>query len=128
MLFNTSLFDTLLSSAEKNPRRRTNFDLRNSPDDTSQRMLNALLPGTQIPVHKHKDTSETLVVLKGRIKEVFYNNEGKITDEFVLNSNCIGLNIPKNQWHTIEVLEPSVILEMKDGQYKPLEQDDILTL
>jgi cupin fold WbuC family metalloprotein len=91
-------------------------------------MLNALIPGTQIPVHKHQDTSETLVVLRGRIKEVFYNNEGKITDEFVLNSNCIGLNIPKNQWHTIDVLEPSVILEMKDGQYKPLEQDDILTL
>lgn len=127
MLLNQSLYSSLLEEALNSERRRVNFDLRNSPDDTSQRMLNALQPGTQVPVHRHKETSETVVLLKGKLKEIFYDDNGKITDEFILNQDCIGLNIPKNQWHTIEVLEPSVIIEMKDGHYKPLDNNDIMT-
>ena len=101
--------------------------MRNSSEDTSQRMLNALQPDTKVPVHRHKGTSETVILLKGKIKEIFYDENGKITDEFLLNQDCIGINIPKNQWHTIEVLEPSIIIEMKDGSYKTLDNNDIMT-
>lgn len=126
-LFTSTLFSDLLEQALNSPRLRVNFDLRNSSEDTSQRMLNALQSGTKVPVHRHKETSETVILLKGKMKEIFYDENGKITDEFLLNQDCIGINIPKNQWHTIEVLEPSIIIEMKDGSYKPLDNNDIMT-
>ena len=108
-----------------------NMDLRNSAEDTSQRMLNALEPGTVLPIHRHKKSSETVVCLRGRLREVFYDDNGKVTEAFDMSSDsdCVVLNIPIGQWHTVEVLESgTVILEMKDGAYAPLQEDEIMEI
>ena len=130
MEIDNRLLEELLRKAGESPRLRMNFDLRNSPEDNSQRMLNALLPGTQLPIHRHCNTSETVVILKGRMREIFYDDDGSVTDSFLLtpNGGCMGLNIPRGQWHTVEVLEPSVILESKDGAYEPISESDILNI
>lgn len=124
------LLEGLLRKAGESPRLRMNYDLRNSPEDDSQRMLNALLPGTQLPIHRHCKTSETVVILRGRMREIFYDDDGSVIDSFLLspNGDCMGLNIPRGQWHTVEVLEPSVILESKDGAYEPISESDILNI
>ena len=128
MTIDSSLMDGLLEEASRSPRLRMNLDLRNSSADGSQRMLNALLPGTRLPVHRHTATSETVAVLRGRMKEIFYDDSGRVTDTFLLSAadGCVGLSIPCGRWHTVEVLEPTVILEMKDGAYEPLAESDIL--
>ena len=108
-----------------------NLDLRNGPDDKSQRMLNALEPGTPLPIHRHTKSSETVVCLRGHLRELFYNNNGEMTDviELAPDSECVALNIPIGQWHTVEVLESgTVIMEVKDGTYEPLGAEDILEL
>ena len=105
------------------------MDLRNSASDGSQRMLNALEPGTPLPIHRHHKSSETVVCLRGHLREIFYNDEGAVTDVIDLapNSDCVALNIPIGQWHTVEVLESgTVIMEVKDGPYEPLGEEDIL--
>lgn len=129
MVFNSDLFNELLVAAENSPRLRINFDLRNSSEDKSQRMLNALIPGTVIPIHRHLSSSESVVILSGCVKEIFYNNDGEKTQEVELrpNGECVGINIPREQWHSLQVLEPSVIIEMKDGEYHPLSDDEIMT-
>ena len=128
MRIDNRMMDELLDEASRSPRLRMNRDLRNSSGDHSQRMLNALMPGTQLPIHRHPHTSETVVILKGALKEIFYDVEGNVTDTILLSSDngCVGLNIPRGQWHTVEVLEPAVILEMKDGPYEPLSESDIM--
>lgn len=126
------LFDNLLAEAAANPRLRKNMDLRNSPEDLSQRMLNALLPGTVLPIHRHTKTSETLVLLCGKMEEIFYE---EATDGVLRESDRIllsaegpvqGLNIPIGRWHSINVLEPTVILECKDGKYESLGKEDMV--
>jgi cupin fold WbuC family metalloprotein len=107
------------------------MDLRNSPEDLSQRMLNALEPGTIMPIHRHRKSSETVVCLRGHLREIFYNDEGVVTDVIDLapNSECVALNIPLGQWHSVEVLESgTVIMEVKDGLYEPQVPEDILSL
>ena len=129
MIITQSLLDSLTSQAKASPRLRMNLDLRNSPDDNSQRMLNALEPGTPLPIHRHMKSSETVLCLRGRLREVFYNDSGEVTEviELAPGSDCVALNIPLGQWHTVEVLESgTVILEVKDGKYEPLEEEDIL--
>lgn len=127
---NQALLDTLTEQAKASPRLRMNLDLRNSPEDRSQRMLNALEPGTVLPIHRHKHTSETVVCLRGHLREVFYDDLTRMVDEvFDLGPGreCIALNIPAGQWHTVEVLESgTVILEVKDGPYQPIGPEDIL--
>lgn len=108
-----------------------NLDLRNSAEDTSQRMLNAIEPGSVVPIHRHKKTSETLVVLRGRIVEEFYNDAGECPKRIEVSptSPVCALNIPAGAWHTLQSLESgTVILEMKDGTYEPIGADDILTV
>lgn len=108
-----------------------NLDLRNSASDGSQRMLNAIEPGSVLPVHRHRKTSETVVCLRGHLREVFYDDAGEVTEVIGLapNSDCVVLNIPLGQWHTVEALESgTVILECKDGAYEPLGEEDILVL
>ncbi len=127
MIIDKTLLESLLEKAVESERRRVNYDLRNSEDDTSQRMLNVLLPGTQVPIHRHKDTSETVVVLSGRLTEVLYDDKGV---EYARYDLCpaegrYALQIPKGVWHTIIVDEPCVIFEAKDGAYKPLAADDV---
>ena len=107
-----------------------NLDLRNSPTDQSQRMLNALEPGTVMPIHRHRHSSETVVVLRGKVKWIYYNDKGEITDTFIVapNSDLIGLSVPMGQWHSLECLETgTVILETKDGAWEALTEEDILT-
>ena len=122
-LFDNTFLDTFLASAAESPRLRMNHDLRNSPADTSQRMLNALLPGTVVPVHRHEDTAETVVCLRGRLWEVIYeevdNNFREVSRHLLCPAEgCHGMQVPAGAWHTIEVLEPSVIFEAKDGAYR----------
>ena len=105
------------------------MDLRNSPEDQSQRMLNAIEPGSPLPIHRHRKSSETVVCLRGRLREIFYNDAGEVTEEIELapGSDCVGLNIPLGQWHTVEVLESgTVIMEVKDGKYEPIQECDII--
>lgn len=127
MEINKSLLDNLLEQAAASPRLRINYDLRTSPEDSSQRMLNALLPGTELPIHRHTKTTETLVLLRGKMEEVFYE-EGRETGRVLLEAggDVQGLSIPVGQWHGINVLEPTVILECKDGKYEPLGPEDMI--
>ena len=105
------------------------MDLRNSPSDGSQRMLNAIEPGSPLPIHRHMKSSETVVCLRGRLREVFYNDAGKVTEVIDLQpgGDCVALCIPIGQWHGVEVLESgTVILECKDGVYEPLGEGDVM--
>lgn len=125
------LLDSLTVQAKASPRLRMNHDLRNSAEDKSQRMLNALEPGTPLPIHRHRRSSETVVCLRGHLREVFYNDAGEVTEVIDLapGSDCVALNIPIGQWHTVEVLESgTVIMEVKDGPYEPLGKGDVLQL
>jgi cupin fold WbuC family metalloprotein len=131
MKITQALMDQLTEQAKASPCLRMNMDLRNSAEDKSQRMLNALEPGTPLPIHRHRFSSETVVCLKGHLRELFYNDEGVVTDVIDLapNSDCVALNIPIGQWHTVEVLESgTVIMEVKDGGYEPISEADILFL
>lgn len=150
MIIDNSLIDNLFSEAEKNPRLRQNLDMRTSPEDGSQRMLNALLPGTRVQIHRHPLSSETVILLHGRLDEVIYeeipasdDNSPEQTPDDADSQECKlieskerktmlrevaryrlshadgqhGCQVPKGAWHTVEVLEPSVIFEAKDGAY-----------
>ena len=127
MEINDKLLDELLAQAGTNERRRINLDLRNGEGDTSQRMLNALLPGTHVPIHRHTKTIETVILLRGHITELFYVEKGVECARHELNpaSGIYGVQVPAGMWHTLIVHEPSVIIEMKDGAYVPITMDDI---
>ena len=122
-IFNQKFLKDLLLQAEANPRHRQHYDLRTSAADTSQRMLNALLPDTEVPIHKHDDTSETVVCLMGKLEEILYNeNKEEISRHLLCPAEgSFGMQIPAGVWHTIRVLEPSVIFEAKDGAFRPRE-------
>ena len=124
MQIDKELLERLFEQAKESPRLRMNYDLRTSSADTSQRMLNALLPGTEVPIHRHETTSETVVCLCGRLEEMIYEEmpDGSF-QEVSRHLLCpaegmYGIQIPVGAWHTICVLEPSVIFEAKDGAYK----------
>lgn len=119
MEINKELLEKLFDQARHNPRLRQNFDLRTSADDNSQRMLNALLPGTDVPIHRHPQSTETVVVLCGKLVEVIYDDGGRDVERISLDplAGEFGCVVPKGAWHTVEVLEPSVIFEAKDGGY-----------
>lgn len=119
MEINKELLEKLFDQARHNPRLRQNFDLRTSADDNSQRMLNALLPGTDVPIHRHPQSTETVVVLCGKLVEVIYDDGGREVERISLDPQAgkYGCVVPKGAWHTVEVLEPSVIFEAKDGGY-----------
>lgn len=127
MLIDNKKLDELFTKASESPRLRMNLDLRNSADDMSQRMLNALLPGTSVPIHRHRSTSETVVVLRGSLTEIFYDANGVECGRYYLNAlqGKYGLQIPKGMWHTIVVHEPAVIIETKDGAYAPPTSEDV---
>ena len=130
MKITQALLDNLTAKAQGSPRLRMNLDLRNSVEDTSQRMLNAIEPGSVVPIHRHRYTSETVVCLRGRIVEEFYDELERICTEAIVlspNSPTVALNIPAGQWHTVRSLESgTVILEVKDGPYEPISPEDIL--
>lgn len=129
MKITQELLDELTAHAKASPRLRMNYDLRNSAEDSSQRMLNAIEPGSPLPIHRHRHSSETVVCLRGHLRELFYDGEGRMTESFDLmpNGPVVALNIPLGKWHTVEVLESgTVIMEVKDGKYEPLGEEDIL--
>lgn len=126
MIFDKDFICNLLERAASSERLRQNYDLRNSAEDTSQRMLNALQPGTKVPIHRHTDTAETVICICGCLEEIFYEaidaecTEFKETQRILLSpaENKYGMQIPTGVWHSINVIEPSVIFEAKDGAYK----------
>jgi len=129
MIIDKRVLDELTEQAKASPRLRMNLDLRNSDTDGSQRMLNAIEPGSPLPIHRHRNTSETVVCLRGRLVEEYYDEERKCTETIELSPNgpVVALNIPAGQWHTLRALESgSVILECKDGKFEPLSDVDIL--
>ena len=130
MNISQAILDNLTEQAKASPRLRMNMDLRNSDADTSQRMLNAIEPGSPLPIHRHQKTSETVVCLRGRLVWEFYDElERRCTETIELSPNgpVVALNIPAGQWHTVKALESgSVILECKEGAYEPLAPDEIL--
>lgn len=127
MIIDKTILDNLLEQARLNPRLRTNLDLRTSAEDGSQRMLNAMLPGTEVAIHRHPMSNENVILIKGRLDEVLYEEvvsaDGKITlreserIHLCPESGAYGCQVPKGVWHTVEVIEPSVIYEGKDGKY-----------
>ena len=138
MVIDSLLLDKLTAQAKASPRLRMNLDLRNSDADSSQRMLNAIEPGSVVPIHRHQKTSETMVVLRGRVVEEYYSSEGALEASYELAAGgdarsesgiTVGcaLNIPAGQWHTLRALESgTVILEMKDGAYEPISPEDVM--
>lgn len=126
MVIDNNILDELTEQAKNNPRFRQSLDLRNSPDDQSQRMLNALEPETVMPIHRHKSSSETCVCIRGHFKEYFYDDQGNLTDTIDMIPGGVVLNIEKGQWHSLKCLESgTVLLEAKDEAYHPLEEDEI---
>ena len=138
MIFEQDFLEGLLEQAAQSPRLRVNYDLRNSAADTSQRMLNALAVGTEVPIHRHEDTAETVICLCGKLVEILYEEVQEFDTDAVSGVTEVvrksrfqevarhllcpaegkyGMQIPAGAWHTIEVLEPSVIFEAKDGAY-----------
>jgi cupin fold WbuC family metalloprotein len=131
MTFDAELLDKLTAEARRSPRLRMNFDLRNSPADGSQRMLNALEPGTALPIHRHRKSSETVVILRGSATQYFYDESGRVTEEVTIaaGSGCVGMSVEAGRWHRIESLESgTVIMECKDGAYEPIGEEDILSI
>lgn len=131
MLINETLFDELTVKAKESPRLRMNFNLHDSLDAKAQRLFNALEPGTVMPVHRHMASSETQVLMRGSMKVMFYDDKGQITEEYMLDNSTgnYGVQIPAGVWHSLEVLQTgTIILEIKDGPYRPLQENDILML
>lgn len=131
MKITQAILDNLTEQAKKSERLRMNLDLRNSPEDSSQRMLNAIEPASILPIHRHQKTCETVVCLRGRLVEEFYDDLGRMCEEAIELSPkgpVFVLNIPAGQWHTVRALESgTVILECKDGAYEPIGPEDILS-
>ena len=131
MNINKDLLDNLSLRASHSDRLRINMDMRNTSEDNSQRMLNAIEPGTVVPIHRHRNSTESCILLRGSAEEVFYDNNGNVTERVLMEagSDCVGVNIEKGRWHTIISLQSgTVIFEAKDGAYEPISPEDILTL
>ena len=129
MIVDSSVLDDLTAQAKASPRLRMNLDLRNSPEDGSQRMLNAIEPGSPLPIHRHRKSSETVVCIRGHFAEFFYDDKGALVKTVDMIPGGVLLNIPVGQWHSLKSLESgTVLLECKYGPYEPLGPEDILEL
>lgn len=129
MNIDKQFLDTLTAQAKASPRLRMNYDLRNSSEDQSQRMLNALEPGTVLPIHRHRNSSETVAILRGRAVQWLYDDEGRVVEKVLLEvgGDIPAMNVEKGQWHRLECLESgTVIVEFKDGAYGPIGAEDMM--
>lgn len=129
MKLDKELLDSITQKAKECPRLRMNHNLHDSLESKVQRLFNALEPGTVLPIHRHQNTDETYILIRGKIEVIFYDNKKNITDRFIVcqEDGIFGVHIPKNTWHTLEVLESgSVIFEVKEGPYQPISENDIL--
>ena len=128
-IIDKNLLDTVSAAAKSSERLRMNHNFHETLEAPCQRMLNALEPGTFVPIHRHIHTAETYILLRGKLKIFFYNEEKVIIDEEVLDQShgCYGVHIPAGVWHSMEVLESgTIIFETKDGPYTPITEQDIL--
>lgn len=131
MIVDKKLMNDLSAQAKANPRLRQALDLRTTPEDQSLRILNTVEPGTILPIHRHRGSTETIIVLRGKVVQHYYNDAGDKTASFELapNSTQVGMSVPVGQWHALESLEEgSVIFECKDGAYQPLLAEDVLEI
>lgn len=129
MIIDQKLLDSLSLQAKESPRLRQAFDLRTTPNDSSHRILNAVEPGTILPIHRHRSSAETIVVLRGKVVQHYYDENGNKIASFELapNTEQVAMSVPVGQWHSLEVLEEgTVIFEAKDGAYDPLNDKDIM--
>lgn len=129
MIIDDNLLDKVTAEAKGSPRLRMNYNLHDSLDAKAQRLLNALEPGTVLPIHRHQHTAESYFLIRGRVTVLFYNVDWVLTERFDLNPlvGNYGVQIPAGQWHTLEVLESgSVIFEVKDGPYMPSAPEDMM--
>lgn len=127
MIIDERIYDDLTQQAKHSPRLRMAFDLRNTPEDDSQRMLNAIEPGTEIPIHRHWNSSETVLCVRGHFQELLYDEQGNLTDTIDMVPVGVVLNIEKGQWHSLKCLESGTVLfEAKDGAYAPLDEDEVM--
>ncbi|MBO7602083.1 MAG: WbuC family cupin fold metalloprotein [Bacteroidaceae bacterium] len=129
-IIDNELINKVVEAAKKSPRLRMNYNFHESLDDKCHRFINALEPGTEIPVHHHPTKAETVVLIKGKIRVTIYNDEGEVLETTVLSheDGRYGVDIPKNVWHTVECLEPTVLLECKEGPFVQHEVDGILEI
>lgn len=129
MIIDKNLLDDLSRRAKDSPRLRMNYDLRNSEKDKSQRMLNAIEPGTVMPIHRHTGSSETCLCVRGHFIEYFYDEKGNVTDTFDMLPGGLIISVPIGQWHNLKSLESGTVLfECKDGAYEPQRAEDILSV
>ena len=128
MILDDKLLDQVTEQAAASPRLRMNYNLHHSPDSKAQRLFNVLLPGTVLPIHRHRHTDETYILVRGRMDVVFYDSERNEIERMPLDltEGRFGVHIPSGTWHTIEVIEPSSIFEVKDGPYAPISPEDVL--
>ena len=128
MIINDDLLNKVTKEAAASPRLRMNHNFHESLDAKAQRLINILLPGTVLPIHRHRHTAETYILLRGKMFVVFYNDLGAQTERYLLDPTIgnYGIHIPRGQWHGIEVIEPSAIFEIKDGPYMPIGAEDMM--
>lgn len=126
MVIDTRFLDELSAQAKSSPRLRVAYDLRNTPEDNSQRILNAIEPGTVMPVHRHLHSSETCLCVRGHFQECLYDDQGNLTEVIDMVPGGIIVNIPIGQWHNLKSLESgTVLMSFKDGKYEPLREDEL---
>lgn len=129
MIITEEILDELTAKAKESPRLRMNYDMRNNAEDKSQRMLNAIEPGTIMPIHRHMGSSETCLCVRGHFIEYFYDEKGNVTDTFDMVPGGLIINVPIGQWHNLESVESGTVLfECKDGPYEPQSPADVLTV
>ena len=127
MVIDKTILNELTAQAKASPRLRIAFDLRTTPDDESQRMLNAIEPGTEVPIHRHWNSSETVLCIRGRYQELLYDKDGILTEVIDMLPGGNIVNVPVGQWHSLRSLESGTILfEAKNGRYEPVGEEDIL--
>lgn len=129
MKLDKELLDSITQKAKENPRLRMNHNLHDSLDSKVQRLFNALEPGTVLPIHRHQNTDEIYILIRGKIEVIFYDDDKNVIDRFIMcqEEGNFGAHIPKGTWHTIEIMESgSVIFEVKEGPYQPISENDIL--
>ena len=130
-VIDNNLIDSVVAQAKESPRLRMNYNFHESMDDKCHRLLNALEPGTVVPVHRHPTKDESFVILRGKIRVNTYNDAGEVTESVVLSlaDGKYGVDIAKNVWHGVECLESgSVIFEVKEGPFVPHDKDGILEI
>lgn len=130
-IIDKELLDEVSRQAKQSDRLRKNYNFHESLEDKCHRMLNAVEPGTLVPIHRHPTKDESFVILRGKVRSTTYNDDGSVIESVVLchENGVYGVDIPKNVWHRLEAMEPdSVIFECKEGPFVPHEVEGVLNI